>query len=137
MIGSTGLHHALLLYDSEAEFRSAVAAFADEGAAAGEPVLVAAPTPRLEALRAALNRSADAVTFVDAHGVGANPARLIPAYRRFIEEHPGRRLRLTGELMWPGARRARSLRSPGMRPWSIWPSTGCRSRSSASTTQAP
>jgi anti-sigma regulatory factor (Ser/Thr protein kinase) len=34
--------------------------------------------------------------------VGANPARLIPAYRQFIDEHPGRRLRLTGELMWPG-----------------------------------
>jgi hypothetical protein len=51
MIGSTGLHHALLLYDSEAEFRAAVAAFADEGAAAGEPVLVAAPAPRLEPTR--------------------------------------------------------------------------------------
>jgi anti-sigma regulatory factor (Ser/Thr protein kinase) len=104
MTGSrpVGLHHAVLLYDSDAEFRAAVADFAGQGVAAGEPVLVAAPGPRLDALRAALNGSADAVTFVDAQGVGANPARLIPAYRQFIDEHPGRRLRLTGELMWPG-----------------------------------
>src|ERR1700733_9573018 len=104
MTGSrpVGLHHAVLLYDSDAEFRAAVADFAGQGVAAGEPVLVAAPGPRLDALRAALDRSADAVTFIDAQGVGANPARLIPAYRQFIDEHPGRRLRLTGELVWPG-----------------------------------
>ena len=68
-----GLQHAVLLYDTDAEFRAAVADFAREGLAVGEPVLVAAPGPRLDALRAALNGSGDAVTFVDAQGVGANP----------------------------------------------------------------
>lgn len=97
-----GLRHSLLLYDSEAQFSAAVADFAHEGLAAGEPVLVAAPGPRLDALRAAVNDLGDAVTFVDAQGVGANPARLIPAYRQFIDDHPARRLRLTGELIWPG-----------------------------------
>lgn len=96
-----GLHHAVLFYRSDAEFRAAVAAFAHEGMAAGEPVLVAAAGPRLDGLRAGLDGADDAVTFVDAMGVGANPARLIPAYRQFIGAHPGRRLRLTGELMWP------------------------------------
>ena len=97
-----GLLHSLLLYDCDAQFSAAVADFAHEGLAAGEPVLVAAPGARLDSLRAALNESGDAVAFVDARGVGANPARLIPAYRQFIDDHPARRLRLTGELMWPG-----------------------------------
>ena len=100
--GTGGLHHAVLRYDSDAEFRAAVADFAQQGLAAGEPVLVAAPGRRLDELRAALNGSGEAVTFVDASDVGANPARLIPAYRQFIDDHPGGRLRLTGELMWPG-----------------------------------
>jgi MEDS: MEthanogen/methylotroph, DcmR Sensory domain len=77
--GSGGLHHAVLLHDSDAEFRAAIADFVREGLAAREPVLVAAPGPRLDALRAALNGSGDAVTFVDVSTVGANPARLIPA----------------------------------------------------------
>jgi anti-sigma regulatory factor (Ser/Thr protein kinase) len=100
--GSGGLRHAVLLYDCDAEFHAAIADFVHEGLAVGEPVLVAAPGRRLDALRAALNESGDAVTFVDARGVGANPARLIPAYRQFIDDHPGRRVRLTGELMWTG-----------------------------------
>ena len=98
-----GLHHAVLLHDSDAEFTATTADFVQEGLAAGEPVLIAAPQQRLAALRSALNGSGDAVTFVDVSSVGANPARLIPAYREFIDRHPGRRLRMTGELMWPGA----------------------------------
>jgi anti-sigma regulatory factor (Ser/Thr protein kinase) len=97
-----GLHHEVLFYRSDAEFRTAVADFAREGVAAGEAVLVAAPEPRLDEIRAELNGSGDAVSFVDAMGAGANPARLIPVYRQFIDANPGRRLRLTGELMWPG-----------------------------------
>lgn len=100
--GLGGLQHAVMFYHSDAEFRTAVADFVHEGVAAGEPVLVAAPGKRLDALRAGLDGAGDAVTFVDAIGVGANPARLVPAYRQFIDAHPGRRLRLTGELMWPG-----------------------------------
>jgi anti-sigma regulatory factor (Ser/Thr protein kinase) len=100
--GADGLHHAVLLYDSDAEFSAAIAGFVQAGLAAGEPALVAAPAGRLAALRAALNGSGDVVTFVDVSSVGANPARLIPAYREFIDRHPGRRLRMTGELMWPG-----------------------------------
>lgn len=96
------LHHEVLFYRSDAEFRTVVAEFAQEGVAAGEAVLVAAPEPRLDEVRAELNGSSDAVSFVDAMGVGANPARLIPVYRQFIDAHPGRRLRLTGELLWPG-----------------------------------
>jgi anti-sigma regulatory factor (Ser/Thr protein kinase) len=99
---SGGLHHAVLLYDTDAEFSAAIADFVHAGLAAGEPALVAAPSPRLDALRPALNGSGDAVTFVDVSSVGANPARLIPAYREFIDGHPARRLRMTGELMWPG-----------------------------------
>ena len=100
--GQGGLQHSVLLYDSDAEFSAAIAAFVSEGLAASQPALVAAPGPRLAALRAALNGSGDPVTLVDVSTVGANPARLIPAYREFIDAHPGRRLRMTGELMWPG-----------------------------------
>ena len=82
--------------------RTVVADFALEGAAAGEAVLVAAPEARLDEVRAGLEGSSDAVSLVDAMGAGANPARLIPVYRQFIDAHPGRRVRLTGELVWPG-----------------------------------
>jgi anti-sigma regulatory factor (Ser/Thr protein kinase) len=99
---SGGLHHAVLFYHSDAEFGTAVADFVHAGVAAGEAVLVAAPESRLDEVRVRLNGPGDAVSFVDAMGVGANPARLIPVYRQFIDAHPGRRLRLTGELLWPG-----------------------------------
>ena len=96
------LHHGVLFYRSDAEFRTVVADFAQEGVAAGEAVLVAAPEARLDEVRVELKGSSDGVSFVDAMGAGANPARLIPIYRQFIDAHPGRRVRLTGELVWPG-----------------------------------
>jgi anti-sigma regulatory factor (Ser/Thr protein kinase) len=51
-------------------------------------------------LQEALGRDAQAVTFADMSEVGANPARIIPAWRDFVDEHPRRRLRGIGEPIW-------------------------------------
>jgi anti-sigma regulatory factor (Ser/Thr protein kinase) len=55
-------------------------------------------------LRAALGRDADAIEFVDMSLVGANPARIIPAWRGFVDKHAagGRRMRGIGEPIWAG-----------------------------------
>ena len=57
------------------------------------------------ALQTALGADAAAVDFVDMGGMGANPARIIPAWRAFLAQHPGRRVLGVGEPIHP-ARRA-------------------------------
>ena len=46
--------------------------------------------------------AAEQVTFADMAGVGGNPARIIPAWREFVDAHGGhgRRLRGIGEPIW-------------------------------------
>jgi len=52
-------------------------------------------------LRQALDGAADAVTFTDMQDLGRNPARIIPAIRRFTDAHAGR-TRFVGEPIWAG-----------------------------------
>ncbi|HXM56945.1 MAG TPA: sensor histidine kinase [Candidatus Dormibacteraeota bacterium] len=95
-------HHEALLYAGEAEFVAAAVAFVREGVAAGEPALVIVAEPRLGLLRAALGADATGVQFADMARVGANPARIIPAWRDFVAGGDGRRLRGIGEPIWAG-----------------------------------
>jgi hypothetical protein len=68
--------------------------------------MVAVAEPRLRALRSALGADADAVRFADMADLGANPARIIPAWRDFTQQHsgPGRPVRGIGEPIWAGRR---------------------------------
>src|SRR3954468_131155 len=96
--------HEALLYAGDAEFVDATASFIREGVEAGEPVLVVVGAEKISRLREELNRDGDGVLFADMAGVGANPARIIPAWQAFVGEHlrEGRPVRGIGEPVWAG-----------------------------------
>jgi hypothetical protein len=68
--------------------------------------MVAVIEPRLKLLRDALGDEAHAVTFVDMAKLGANPAKIIPSWRSFIDENASSRhpIRGIGEPIWAGRR---------------------------------
>jgi anti-sigma regulatory factor (Ser/Thr protein kinase) len=96
--------HEALFYGDEGEFMEGVGAFVRDGVAADEPIMVLLGARKVEALRSKLASDADRVSFTDTDGLGGNPARIIPAWREFVDAHsaPGRRLRGVGEPVSPG-----------------------------------
>jgi anti-sigma regulatory factor (Ser/Thr protein kinase) len=99
-----GFRHEALLYRSNTEFLDATSAFIKQGVAEGAPTLVVVDAGKIEQLRSVLGADADAVEFADMATVGQNPARIIPAWREFVDRHQrtGRGLRGIGEPIWPG-----------------------------------
>jgi anti-sigma regulatory factor (Ser/Thr protein kinase) len=97
-------HHATLFYSGDHGFLRGTLPFISEGLAAEEPILVAVASARIELLREALGREAEFVRFVDMRVLGHNPARIIPAWHQFLEDHPsdGGSVRGIGEPIWPG-----------------------------------
>lgn len=107
----SGYRHEAFLYTDEEQFLAGCVPFVRAGLAAGEPVLVALVPARLELLRDALGPDAEGVGFVDMAALGGNPARIIPAWRSFLDEagrHPetgdARPVRGIGEPLWAGRR---------------------------------
>jgi anti-sigma regulatory factor (Ser/Thr protein kinase) len=96
--------HEALFYSDWTEFIAGTVPFIRNGLAAGEPVLVVESPEKIELLRTALDSEAHGVMFADMAQVGANPARIIPAWRDFVQEHGGggKRLRGIGEPIWNG-----------------------------------
>lgn len=96
--------HEALLYAGMADFLAGTVPFVRGGLEAGEPVLVVESAAKIARLRAELGSDASLVHFADMAGVGANPARIIPAWRDFVTEQggEGRRLRGIGEPIWNG-----------------------------------
>ena len=70
------------------------------GVRAEEPTLVVLSAPKLDGLRERLDADTAGVECADMAEVGANPARIIPAWREFVDRHAGRRLRGVGEPIW-------------------------------------
>lgn len=99
-----GFRHEALLYSGPEEFLAGALAFVEEGLEAEEPMLVVVSADKIRRLRRALGADAEGVHFADMAEVGLNPARIIPAWRDFVERHsgPGRRLRGIGEPIWAG-----------------------------------
>jgi anti-sigma regulatory factor (Ser/Thr protein kinase) len=96
--------HEALLYSGWAEFVTGTVPFIREGLRAGEPVLVVESREKIELLQVALGKDAGAVVFADMADVGANPARIIPAWHDFVSRRGagGRKLRGIGEPIWKG-----------------------------------
>lgn len=93
--------HAALFYAGDDGYVDGLAPFIREGIEAEEPVLVMVPGRKTGLLREALGHDAAHVHFADMAEVGANPARIIPAWRDFVTSSgPGRRLRGIGEPIW-------------------------------------
>jgi anti-sigma regulatory factor (Ser/Thr protein kinase) len=91
--------HEALFYEGADGFFDHVLPFLRAGAAAGEPTLVVVSAERIRALRAALGADGNGVQFADMDVVGRNPARMIPAWQRFVDAHSDtvRPLRGVGE----------------------------------------
>jgi anti-sigma regulatory factor (Ser/Thr protein kinase) len=89
--------HEALFYAGRDEFLEGCASFIREGVAAGEPTLVVVSADKIERLRSMIGEDAGQVLFSDMAEVGANPARIIPAWHDFVNEHPGQAIRGIGE----------------------------------------
>lgn len=100
---SDRFRHEALFYSNSSEFIATTAAFIRDGVAAAEPVLVVESQDKIAMLRSAVGASADRVIFADMAVVGANPARIIPAWQDFVDRYPSsKRLRGIGEPIWKG-----------------------------------
>lgn len=97
--------HEAVFYDGAGDLVPSILPFIREGVDRGEPVLVALLPDRLDRVEAALGPDATRVDFVDMGELGANPACIIPEWRRFLEdtreEGP---VRGVGEPVWSGRR---------------------------------
>ena len=96
--------HECWLYRGDTEFVDMMVPFIADGLAREQPIMVAVPQPRLHALRDALGDDAAGVAWADMAGLGANPARIIPAWQEFLDKHRGDRrpVRGIGQPIWPG-----------------------------------
>jgi anti-sigma regulatory factor (Ser/Thr protein kinase) len=96
--------HEALLYDGPAQFLEGTLPFLRDGLARDEAMLVALPTERLALLERELGQDAERVCFADMAVLGRNPARIIPAWRDFLDEQgaAGRPFRGIGEPIWAG-----------------------------------
>ena len=97
-----GFRHEALLYAGDDGFLEGTLPWLRDAIAAGEPTLVVLSADRIARLREELGAEAEGVTFADMADVGVNPARIIPAWREFVDAHAGqgRRLRGIGEPIW-------------------------------------
>jgi MEDS: MEthanogen/methylotroph, DcmR Sensory domain len=98
--------HEAFLYRGDDDFLAGIVPFVRDGIAAGQPVMVAIRGTKTRPLKDALGAAAAEVLFVDMTELGHNPARIIPGWRRFLDEHcvEGRPVRGVGEPIWVGRR---------------------------------
>jgi len=103
-MGQTDFHHEAFFYEDGDEFLAGAVPFIEQGLESGEPALVAVGRAQAEALKAELGAGAAEIGFVEMEELGRNPARIIPAWRQFVDEHgaDGRPVRGIGEPVWPG-----------------------------------
>jgi anti-sigma regulatory factor (Ser/Thr protein kinase) len=96
--------HEAVFYAGEGEFTAATLPFIQEGVEADEAMLVAVGAGKIQALKGELGGDAEQVDFIDMEELGRNPARIIPAWRDFVDrnEAEGRGIRGIGEPIWPG-----------------------------------
>src|SRR5438105_10008499 len=95
--------HEALFYAGKDDFVRRTGAFLRDAVEADEPALVVVDAAKIGLLREGLGEAAGGVRFADMAEVGANPARIIPAWREFVTRSAptGRRVRGIGEPIWP------------------------------------
>ncbi len=97
--------HEAAFYGGPDDLARAVVPFIREGVARHEPVLIAMVPERLEILERELGVDAFQVDFVDMSELGANPACIIPEWRRFLSDTQSvGPVRGVGEPIWSGRR---------------------------------
>ena len=71
------------------DYASVLTPFVEDGLAAGETVMVAVVRRHANWLRESLGTQSRKVKFVDMAKLGRNPARIIPALQKFVDQHSG------------------------------------------------
>jgi anti-sigma regulatory factor (Ser/Thr protein kinase) len=94
--------HEAFFYAGESDFLLGTLPFLRQGLERGESVLVVESAEKVALLRSELGEDGDLVMFADMADVGANPARIVPAWQEFVERHGrnGAGLRGIGEPIW-------------------------------------
>lgn len=102
---AVGYRHEALLYRGSDDFLALTLPVIDQAVEAGEPVLVAIDATKIDMLRQSLGQRERLVSWKDIRGIGGNPARIIPVWRRFVDGHDAaRRLWGVGEPVWADRR---------------------------------
>ena len=98
----TGFRHEALLYEDENQFIDRTVPFIRQGVMAGEAVLVVVNERKIRLLKERLGDASSAVSFANMADVGSNPARIIPAWRDFVDLNSQRAqaMRGIGEPIW-------------------------------------
>jgi hypothetical protein len=102
--GQVGHFHEVGFYGSDAEFRALIVPFAEEGIAAGEPVIIGYDDRKSRLLRSWLT-DPSAATFIGDKSLYATPARAIATYRRLFESHVAMgagQIRIAEDVPHPG-----------------------------------
>jgi anti-sigma regulatory factor (Ser/Thr protein kinase) len=98
--GPRAFQHIGLFYRSRDEYLAGTITYIRRGLAAGEPVMVAVPSENLKLIREEIG--SQPVLTHDMSAEGRNPGRILPGVLlAFAQAHPGRRVRIVGEPMWP------------------------------------
>jgi anti-sigma regulatory factor (Ser/Thr protein kinase) len=92
--------HPALFYDGMDQYLTGVGGFVRAAQEAGEPVFVAVPGERLDALRDSLGSEAGGVASADMTQLGRNPGRILSALQDFANSHRGQAVRIVGEPIW-------------------------------------
>jgi hypothetical protein len=102
--GQAGHFHEAGFYRSDAEFAALIVPFAEEGIAAGEPVILGYDERKSSLLRSWLT-DPSAAEFIGDESLYAKPARAIAAYQRLFEFHVAMgagQIRIAGDVPHPG-----------------------------------
>jgi anti-sigma regulatory factor (Ser/Thr protein kinase) len=93
--------HEALFYADNDTFLAGVLPFLREGLRSDGDLYVVVDEHKIDVLRHELGHAADRIEFHDMTQVGANPARMIPAWKDFVERRqPGAPIRGVGEPIW-------------------------------------
>jgi anti-sigma regulatory factor (Ser/Thr protein kinase) len=103
-VSTSEFAHEALLYAGDDGFLDGAMPFVLEGLEADEPMLLVLSAGKIEGIKGELNGQNERILFADMAEVGANPARIIPAWRRFVDEHAdeAQPVRGIGEPIWAG-----------------------------------
>jgi len=105
MAASTGRYfHEAVFYHGVDDLIERSVQFVRRGLEGDEAVLVVLTADKLERLRRALGPDSRRVRFADMMAVGRNPSTIIPAWRDFLDAHPGRPARGIGEPIFAARR---------------------------------
>lgn len=94
--------HEALFYSGDDGFLAGAVPFLTEAVENKQPSLVVVSVDRIAMLQSALGGADDHLFYADMADVGRNPARIIPAWREFLEAHATdrRTVRGIGEPIW-------------------------------------